>query len=128
MTKDYYKILQVHPDADADIIQSAYRRLSLKYHPDVNSAPGAHTRMQSLNEAFETLKDAERRKRYYREWLRAHPGAPAPRERVVYVDRPEPDNGTPAARLAVEQYFRSISQSLFQNAYALLSRADTDRF
>src|SRR5689334_19614318 len=61
---NYYEILQVASHAEPEVIQAAYKRLSLKYHPDRNSDPSAVVRMQLLNEAFETLSDPARRKAY----------------------------------------------------------------
>jgi curved DNA-binding protein len=62
--KDYYEVLGVKPDAkDADI-KSAYRRLARKYHPDVSKESGAEEKFKSVNEAYEALKDPERRKAY----------------------------------------------------------------
>jgi len=62
--KDYYAILQVDPRAEPEVIEAAYRRLSRKYHPDVNGRPGAGQRMAELNEAFEVLSDPGRRAAY----------------------------------------------------------------
>jgi curved DNA-binding protein CbpA len=62
---DAYKVLQVDPEADLDVIQAAYRRLAQKYHPDVGSAGGAEAeRMISINRAWEVLKDPKRRAAY----------------------------------------------------------------
>jgi len=64
---DYYRVLQVRRDAEPEVIERAYKALSLKYHPDV-STPGqreaATRRMQLLNEAYRTLKDPAARRRY----------------------------------------------------------------
>ena len=63
--KDYYKILGVDKNADAEAVKKAYRKLAAKYHPDKN--PGnkaAEDRFKELNEANEVLSDAEKRKRY----------------------------------------------------------------
>jgi curved DNA-binding protein CbpA len=68
---DPYKILQVDPEADPDVIQAAYRRLAQKYHPDVVSADGADgtaaRRMVAINRAWEILRDPERRAAHDRE-------------------------------------------------------------
>jgi DnaJ-class molecular chaperone len=69
MTKqheDYYKILQVDPAADPEVITAAYRRLAVKYHPDTNSAPDALPRMQKINEAYGILSDSVQRAIYDR--------------------------------------------------------------
>jgi curved DNA-binding protein CbpA len=64
--KDYYAILQVHPQAEPEVIEAAYRRLSLKHHPDVSGQADAGERMRELNEAFEVLGDPARRRAYDR--------------------------------------------------------------
>ena len=61
---DYYETLQVSVNADPEIIQAAYRKLSLKYHPDRNYDAGAESMMKALNQAYEILSDANRRKEY----------------------------------------------------------------
>jgi curved DNA-binding protein len=63
--KDYYKVLGVERKASEDQIKRAYRELAKKYHPDRN--PGdksAEEKFKSINEAYEVLKDPEKRKRY----------------------------------------------------------------
>ena len=62
--KDYYKILGVDRDASADEIKRAYRKLARKYHPDVSSESDAQARFQEVQEAYEVLKDPEKRKAY----------------------------------------------------------------
>lgn len=65
--KDYYKILGVPRDADEKAIKSAYRVKARQYHPDVNQADaGAEEKFKELNEAYEVLKDSEKRSRYDR--------------------------------------------------------------
>jgi curved DNA-binding protein CbpA len=62
--KNYYRILQIDPSADPDVISAAYKRLSLKYHPDTNQSPDANQRMQEINEAYRVLSDPAQRARY----------------------------------------------------------------
>ena len=64
--RDYYETLGVARDAGAEEIKRAYRRLARKYHPDVSKAADAQTRMQAVNEAYEVLRDPERRAAYDR--------------------------------------------------------------
>ena len=47
--EDLYEILQVHPSAQPEIIQAAYRRLALLYHPDTNPSPEATATMAAVN-------------------------------------------------------------------------------
>ncbi|MFC6755059.1 DnaJ domain-containing protein, partial [Halorubrum tibetense] len=62
--KDYYQVLGVTPDASADDIKRAYRKLARKYHPDVSKEPDAEAQFKAVNEANEVLKDAEKRAAY----------------------------------------------------------------
>src|SRR5437764_13073423 len=60
--KDYYRILGVDRGADEKTLKSAYRKLARKHHPDVNK--GQDARFKEINEAYEVLSDAEKRRRY----------------------------------------------------------------
>ena len=51
--KDPYKILQVDPAAEAEVIAAAYRSLAKRYHPDANPGPDANERMGEINWAYE---------------------------------------------------------------------------
>jgi DnaJ-class molecular chaperone len=63
--KDYYAILNVPRTATADEIKKAYRKLARQYHPDVNPGDAsAEDKFKDLNEAYEVLSDAEKRRRY----------------------------------------------------------------
>ncbi len=61
---DFYQILGVSKDADADTLKSAYRKLARKYHPDVNKDPGAEDKFKEIGKAYEALADPETRARY----------------------------------------------------------------
>ena len=60
-TPDPYKILQVDPEAEDEVIEAAYRRLARKYHPDVAPGPDAQERMVRINQAWDLLRDPVRR-------------------------------------------------------------------
>ena len=81
MGKDYYKILNVSRDANAEEIKKAYRKLALKYHPDKNKSPGAEDKFKEVAEAYEALSDPQKREiydRYGEEGLKAGGGAGDP--------------------------------------------------
>jgi curved DNA-binding protein len=62
--RDYYKTLAVERSASADDIKASYRRLARKYHPDVSKEPNAEARFKELGEAYEVLRDKEKRSAY----------------------------------------------------------------
>lgn len=62
--QDYYEILGVPPDADAEAIKDAFRQLALKYHPDRNKQPGAEERFKQIAEAYAVLSDPRKRADY----------------------------------------------------------------
>lgn len=62
--EDYYKVLGIERSATSKDVQTAYRKLARKYHPDVNKAPDAEEKFKRINEAYEVLKDSEKRKLY----------------------------------------------------------------
>jgi len=62
--KDYYETLGVSRDASQDEIKRAYRKLSKKYHPDLNKAPDAEQKFKDISEAYEVLGDADKRAQY----------------------------------------------------------------
>jgi molecular chaperone DnaJ len=61
---DYYELLGVSRDVDADTLKRAYRRLARQYHPDINKDPGAEDRFKEIGRAYEVLSDPQTRSRY----------------------------------------------------------------
>jgi curved DNA-binding protein CbpA len=66
----YYKQLMLAEIADQEIISTVYRKLARRYHPDVDPSPQAARRMAEINDAYATLRDPEKRRKYDA-WLAA---------------------------------------------------------
>ena len=65
MSKDFYKTLGVDKSASQDEIKKAYRKLAMKHHPDQNKDnPDAEAKFKEVNEAYDILKDEEKRAAY----------------------------------------------------------------
>jgi curved DNA-binding protein len=62
--KDYYEVLGVTRAADAEIVKRAYRKLARKYHPDVSKEKNAENKFKEVQEAYEVLRDPEKRAAY----------------------------------------------------------------
>ncbi len=80
--KDYYSIMGLKPEATADEIKRAYRKLARKYHPDVSQEANAEAKFKELGEAYEVLKDPEKRRAYdslrTKGWQRGEQFTPPP--------------------------------------------------
>ncbi|ASW02606.1 DnaJ C-terminal domain-containing protein [Paraburkholderia aromaticivorans] len=79
--KDYYEILGLERSASQDDIKRSYRKLARKYHPDVSKHADAEDRFKELGEAYEVLKDPEKRAAYDRmgsEWRNGQEFQPPP--------------------------------------------------
>jgi curved DNA-binding protein len=64
--QDFYQILGISRDASEADIKKSYRKMARQYHPDVNSAADAEEKFKEVNEAYDVLKDAEKRQAYDR--------------------------------------------------------------
>ncbi len=91
---DPYKVLQVDPEAEDEVIQAAYRRLARKYHPDLAETPEAAARMSRINAAWELIGDPEARRAYDRKRATAS-GWPAAPSASSPATPPRPATGPP---------------------------------
>jgi curved DNA-binding protein CbpA len=65
--KSYYQVLMVDPSADADILAVVHRRLAQRYHPDMDPGDDARQLMLEINQAYDVLRNPERRAKYDQE-------------------------------------------------------------
>jgi curved DNA-binding protein len=72
--QDYYEILGVPRDASQEKIQSSFRGLARKYHPDINKEKGAEDKFKRIGEAYEVLGDPDKRKKYDQLGMNWHTG------------------------------------------------------
>lgn len=103
---DPYKVLQVDPEAEDEVIQAAYRRLAQKYHPDRSPGPEAAARMVAINAAWDVLRDPARRADHDRSRAR---GVPSP----AAATRPAPgaaSSPAPARPSTAERPPESVSR------------------
>jgi hypothetical protein len=121
----------VDPSAEDEVIAAAYKRLSLKYHPDTNAGPEATRRMQEINEAYSVLKDPYKRRQYdqmqrsgYREAPYEPPpwSSPPPRSSPPPGPPPGPPRREPVRKTTPQQALASMVVSLsFPITYVLMT-------
>jgi len=118
--RDYYKILGVERTATADQIKTAYRRLARKYHPDVSKEADAEAHFKQVQEAYEVLKDPQKRAAYDElgsEWKSGQQFRPPPDWGSGYEFSGGPSRRRGRARAAPdggsEQDFSEFFSSLF---------------
>ncbi|HEX5014086.1 MAG TPA: DnaJ domain-containing protein [Candidatus Limnocylindrales bacterium] len=99
--RDPYKVLQVDPEAEDEVIQAAYRRLAQKYHPDRQPGPDGATRMIAINAAWELVGDPAKRAAYDRSRASGQAGpaaaAPSAYPSPASPPRPAPPSPRPAS-------------------------------
>jgi len=98
---DPYRVLQVRPDAEQEVIHAAFRALALKYHPDRDASPPAQRRMLTLNAAYALLRDEVSRGAWDRAQQR--PPTPAPRAGSASVP-PPPRADSAGTRITFGRY------------------------
>ena len=101
---DPYKVLQVIPIADQEVVRAAFRALALKYHPDRDSSPRAARRMIELNEAYAMVRDATARAQIDRARLRKYDYQATPTGNGDAVTPPPPRAGTDGTQLEQGRY------------------------
>ena len=128
---DYYKILQVHYQAEPEIIESAYKRLARKYHPDVNPSFASGDMMQLINEAYSILSDPHKRREYNRCWEERMIRQPD-REQNASADSRSENTAAKqkndmlflSAKAMLEEYFHGIKKNDYGRCYELISAMD----
>jgi hypothetical protein len=88
--KDYYEILQVHPSAEPEVIEAAFKKLAFKYFPDLNKDKVANKRMKDINEAHEIISNPEKRRRYHEAYVQRI-GRPGNNSSTPPPLRPKPE-------------------------------------
>jgi hypothetical protein len=128
MAKSYYAILGISSMATSDEIKAAYRRLAKAYHPDCYQS-GSHA-FRQIQEAYQVLGDAERRRQYERQIHKA----PVPKDSTSYPD-PEPFIPEPRSRQPEEiapmrafQPFAPLPEPLFDRIRSSFSSLLSPRF
>jgi len=123
MYEDHYRILQVHHLAETEVIESAYKRLAKKYHPDVNKSKDSVKMMQKINQAYEVLSDQIKRRQYdlvwndkYNKFLKNDHADNNP-----YIKN---EKSFSSAKAVLDKYFRNIINKRFDCSYELISSID----
>jgi curved DNA-binding protein len=115
--KDYYQLLEVPRTATQDEIKRAYRKLARKFHPDVSKEPNAEEQFKAVQEAYEVLKDPEKRTAYDQFGGRFREGQqfrPPPDWGAGFEFRGAPGGGGPGAEFtSADPGFSEFFSSLF---------------
>lgn len=64
--RDYYEVLGIDKNADANVVKRAYRKMAKQYHPDANDSPDAEDKFKEIQEAYEVLGDSQKKANYDR--------------------------------------------------------------
>lgn len=118
--KDYYKILGIERDAKEAEIKKAYRRLARKYHPDVSKEVDAETKFKEIGEAYEVLKDKEKRQAYDQlgaNWKQGQNFNPPPGWEDIFSNAGSAGN-TSSASFGDAGGFSDFFESMFGGGFA----------
>lgn len=118
--RDYYEILGVSRDASQNDIQRSYRKLARKYHPDINKEAGLEDKFKEINEAYEVLKDPEKRKKYDQlgaNWKHGQEFHPPPGWDGQFADGAGPGGGQ-------QTYFWSSDEGGFSDFFESMFGSD----
>ncbi len=118
---DYYKILQVHQEADQSMIDTAYKCLSKLYHPDLNKSPDAGERMTQINLAYSVLGDKFKRKTFHREWQKYN------KTQSVSTVMAGTDYKVELAQTVLDDFFRDMVTENWEGAYQKLTDVDVQK-
>ena len=120
--EDYYKILQVHFMAETEVIESAYKRLSKKYHPDVNKSANAEEMMKLINKAYEVLGNPASKKQYFIRWMQKFSGLNSAYKGHNAAN--QTDFSIQLIESVLLEYMELISKQRFDLAFELISEKD----
>ena len=120
---DYYNILQVHNDAEQDVIDAAYKCLSKMYHPDTNIAPGAAERMKEINIAYDVIGKELSRKDYHRQWMKLNAWKTLS-ERGTTGWRVTENKEAYSAFEMLDAFFKDTLNERWEDAYSRLTASD----
>ena len=130
--KDYYKVLGVERKASGDDIRKAFRKLARIYHPDVaKDKKGAEEKFKEINEAYEVLGDADKRKKYDElgaDWKAGGRAGPVPAARLTGLIPGGPANparkasnsAAPASAISSSSFLAAEASSVAAAAAAVL--------
>jgi GGDEF domain-containing protein len=122
---DYYNILQVHHDAEKDVIDAAYKCLSKMYHPDLNRAPFASERMKEINMAYGVIGNETLREEYHKAWMRKNAWKTLSERETVGWRAVENKEAYDAYGM-LDSFFRETMNEKWEDAYHRLTRLDRE--
>lgn len=126
--QDYYRTLQVHPQAESDVIEAAYKKLAKKYHPDISKLDVSlsQEQMQLINQAYEVLRDVEKRAKYHSLWQQTFAKVSTESNQKARQN-PQQTLYTIEAMRVIKSYFEYLQSRHYQKAYSLLTKMDRQR-